>query len=487
MQGAYIPDYAVDATGTILYTCAIMVSCKQESPADIRTLHRTGSSSFVPDTRHPATEPPETVHRTVRLRLYPGDAATGILLTAIAGACRHVWNRLLADRERRYRLWQMYRIGPKPRPNFFTLGQRFTQLHNDPDHAWLKECPFACVRYALKYLADACKRYLKDPQTEGKPRFKARHFTVPAFTIPEAVKLDRDRLHVPKAGWLRLAGSNPYADGKPLTVRVRMEGPETNPKWYAYVCYAVPVEQVRQSATDGALGLDRNVGQATDSEGTVYALSDTDQLDAQIARKQRELSRKRGWGSKDKRPQSNRGRRVNGQLQKLHRKRRRRRDNATHQVSRTVADTAHTVVVEDLNTQGMTASARGTRAEPGTNVKAKSGLNRSILASGWGQLERKLAYKAGHVVKVDPAYTSQTCSRCGHVGKANRPSQAVFACQACGWALNADHNAAINILVRAGLPSVPVPARGTGAAARAIPSGTPMIREPDMPTAWSGI
>ncbi len=355
------------------------------------------------------------------------------------------------------------------------MGRRFTQLRHDPDHAWLKDYPFACVRYSLKYLADAYQRYFKDPQTEGKPRFKARHFTVPAFTIPEAVKLDRDRLYVPKVGWLRLAGSNLYADGKPLTVRVRMEGTEQHPKWYAYVTYAVPAEQVKQPAPNGALGLDRNVGQATD----------TDPLDANIKRKQRELSRKQGWGPKDKRPKSNRGRRVNGQLQKLHRK----RDDATHRASRTLADTAHTVVVEDLNTKGMTASAKGTREEPGTHVKAKSGLNRAILASGWGQLERKLAYKAGHVVKVDPAYTSQTCSRCGHVGKANRPSQPVLACGAYGFQANADHNAAINILVRAGLPSVPIPARGTGAAARggAIPLGTPAIREPGMPTAQSGI
>ena len=466
-----------------------MLSCKQESPADIRTLHRTGSIISVPDIHHPTTEAPETVHRTVRLRLYPGDAATGILLTAIAGACRYVWNHMLADQERRYRLWKMYKIGPKPSTSFFTLGHRFTQLRNDPDHAWLKDYPYACVRYSLKYLADAYQRYFKDPQTEGKPRFKARHRTVPAFTIPEAVKLDGDRLRVPKVGWLRLAGSNPYAGCQPLTVRVRMEGTEPNPKWYAYVTYAVPAEQVKQPAPDGALGLDRNVGQATDSEGAVYALPDTDKLDANIKRKQRELSRKRGWGPQDKRPKSNRGRRVNGQLQKRHRQRKRKRDDATHQASRTLADTAHTVVVEDLNTKGMTASAKGTREEPGTNVKAKAGLNRVILASGWGQLEQKLAYKAGHVVKVDPAYTSQTCSRCGHAGKANRPSQAVFACQACGFQANADHNAAINILARAGLPSVPVPARGTGAAARggAIPLGTPMIREPGMPTAQSGI
>ena len=445
-----------------------MVSCKQESPADIRTLRRTEIAPLVPDTHHPTTEVLETVHRTVRLRLYPGDVATGILLTAIAGACRHVWNHMLADQERRYRLWQMYKIGPKPVPTFFTLGQRFTKLRNDPDHAWLKEYPAVCVRYSLKYLADAYRRYFKDPQTEGKPRFKARHRTVPAFTIPDAVKLDGDGLRVPKVGWLRLAGSNPYAGCQPLTVRVRREGTEQRPKWYAYVCYAVPVEHVKQPAPDGALGLDRNVGQATDSDGTVYAMPDTDQLDASIKRKQRELSRKQGWGwgPKDRRPKSNRGRRVNGQLQKRHGQRQRKRDDATHQASRTLADTAHTVVVEDLNTKGMTASAKGTKEEPGTNVKAKGELNRAILASGWGQLERKLAYKAGHVVKVDPAYTSQTCSRCRYVNKSNRPSQAVFACGACGFQANADHNAAINILVRAGLPSVPVPARGTGAAAR---------------------
>ena len=172
---------------------------------------------------------------------------------------------------------------------------------------------------------------------------------------------------------------------------------------------------------------------------------------------------------------------MNGQLNKLQRTGARKRDNATHQASRKLADTAHTVVVEDLNTKGMTQSAKGTVAKPGRNVKQKSGLNRSILESDWGSWERKLAYKAGALLKVDPAYTSQRCSRCGHVHRDNRPSQAVFTCGACGFRTNADHNAAVNILVRAGLPCVPVSARGIGAAARrgAIPWGTPTTRERD--------
>ena len=133
----------------------------------------------------------------------------------------------------------------------------------------------------------------------------------------------------------------------------------------------------------------------------------------------------------------------------------------------------HTVVVEDLPTKAMTKSAKDTVEAPGKQVKQKSRLNRSILASGWGSLERKLAYKAGELLKVNPAYTSQTCSRCGHVHSNNRPSQAVFACRTCGFRANADPNAAVNILARAELPSVPVSARGTGADARrgAIPWG----------------
>ncbi|MCY4519167.1 MAG: helix-turn-helix domain-containing protein [Caldilineaceae bacterium] len=123
----------------------------------------------MPDAHHPTSEAPETVHRTVRLRLYPGDAATGILLTAIAGACRHVRNHMLADQERRYRLWQAYKIGPKPVPTFVTLGRRFTQLRHDPDHAWLKDYPFASVRYSLKYLADAYQRYFKILVRAGLP------------------------------------------------------------------------------------------------------------------------------------------------------------------------------------------------------------------------------------------------------------------------------------------------------------------------------
>ena len=129
----------------------------------------------------------------------------------------------------------------------------------------------------------------------------------------------------------------------------------------------------------------------------------------------------------------------------------------------------------------MTRSAKGTVESPGRNVQQKAGLNREILKSNWGLLERRLVYKAGELVQVDPAYTSQTCAVCQHVDRANRETQAWFRCTACGHTANADHNAAVNILVR-GVP-LARSARGVGASAwrGAFPSGIPTTREPGRP------
>ncbi|WP_406046195.1 zinc ribbon domain-containing protein [Micromonospora sp. NBC_00898] len=81
------------------------------------------------------------------------------------------------------------------------------------------------------------------------------------------------------------------------------------------------------------------------------------------------------------------------------------------------------------------------------------------------QLGRFIAYKAAQagvaLVHVDPAYTSQACSFCRHVARANRPKQSTFRCTSCGFAEHADVNTALNIAARGvagwaavGLPNV---------------------------------
>ncbi|MFU8855268.1 zinc ribbon domain-containing protein, partial [Micromonospora sp. SL1-18] len=112
---------------------------------------------------------------------------------------------------------------------------------------------------------------------------------------------------------------------------------------------------------------------------------------------------------------------------------------------------------EGLNIKAMTATAKGTIAEPGINVRQKAGLIRAILGKGWGLFERALTNQARttgtRIARVPAAFTSQRCSRCGNTDRNNRESQATFRCGSCGHQANADVNAAINVRDAAEAPS----------------------------------
>lgn len=136
----------------------------------------------------------------------------------------------------------------------------------------------------------------------------------------------------------------------------------------------------------------------------------------------------------------------------IKRKQTNRRESFNHQLTKHLVLCYDQVVLEKLNTAKMMKSARGTAAEPGTNVNAKRGLNRVIAGCNWGQFEQFLSYKSELYGRelgfVNPAYTSQECSECGYTDKLNRENQATFLCKQCDHTMNADLNAAINILGR---------------------------------------
>ena len=390
--------------------------------------------------------------RAVRFRVLPGTRAKARCLSRIAGACRYVWNVTLDDQQILHDTARMFG-GRAPLPTFFTLGKGFTQMRNSKGHEWLRELPFTVIRYTLKRQADAWQRFFKGQG--GHPKFKGRHSGM-GFTIPGNVRIRSGRIAVPKMGEFRLRrkGGNPHPDGKPKQAVFTPEGG----RWFCTVFYEVAPAARADDGT--AVGIDRNVGQCALSDGKIVCLPNLDRLEARRKRYQRRMARQqRGSG---------RRRRTKAKLTRASRRIANVRANWCHKVSRNIADRSHAVVIEDLNSKGMTASAKGTKGLPGTNVRQKAGLNRSILASGWHGLERNLDYKAGRVVRVHPGRTSQTCHGCGAVDAANRVSQSTFRCQACGHSANADVNAARNIL-----------ASGIGASGRrgALPSGTPATRQ----------
>ena len=141
---------------------------------------------------------------------------------------------------------------------------------------------------------------------------------------------------------------------------------------------------------------------------------------------------------------------LKAKIQRLHRTIANVRNDFLHRTTTIISKNHALVVIEDLKVRNMSRSASGTFELPGKNVRARSGLNKSILDQGWfgfrRQLEYKLKWMGGKLVVIPPQYTSQACSHCGCADRANRPAQAKFECVACGFECNADHNAALNIL-----------------------------------------
>ena len=397
-----------------------------------------------------------TTYRNIIYRLLPGSKANARRLAGQAGACRFVWNEMLGRHNAAYEAAKESGDKP-PSVSFFSLGKEFTALRNATP--WLGQYGFTITRYCLKYRADAWKRFFRGEAEH--PRFKSKYGTPPSLTIPDKVHIGGDMISIPKIGPMRIRrkGGNPHPDGSPVQAVVR----KVTGKWYVTVCYAVEAEERPDNGT--VAGVDMNVGQVavvtSAGEAEIIPAPEAGDLDAKIGRNQRRLARQRKG--------SRRRVKTRLRLQRLHRKRANRRRNWQHKASRRIAGRAGTVFVEKLNTAGMTRSARGTAGEPGSNVKAKAGLNREILATGWRGLKAKLACKC-KVVEVDPACTSQTCNACGHADKASRRTQSDFTCVACGHADNADLNAARNIM-----------ASGIGASARrgAFAPATPATRETD--------
>ena len=383
-------------------------------------------------------------HRQIVYRLHPGSRVKAQRLAAVAGACRFVWNEMLDQQDQLYTAALLCGTKP-PAPTFFTLGKAFTQLRAVTP--WLADMPFSPVRYALKYQADAWHRFFRGEA--GRPRFKQRGED--SVTIPQDVRIRDGILHFPKIGPMRLRrrGGNPYPDAKPVKAVIK----RVCGKWYATVCYAIPAQG---RADNGAVvGLDMNVGQVADSDGRIHRAPDTRRLEARKRRHQRRMARQqRGSRRREK---------TRRRLARTQRRIATVRRNWQHHVSRRLS--GGTVVVEALKARAMTASAKGSAEAPGRNVKQKAGLNREILATGWGDLRAMLAYKAPRLIEVDPAHTSQTCAACGNVDSASRRSQAVFICVACGHADNADLNAARNIR-RRGLAQL----HGEGRSHQAIPA-----------------
>jgi putative transposase len=366
-------------------------------------------------------------------RLYPTPQQAQ-LMAQTAGACRFVYNLALEQRRDWYR--------PGRKFNYASQCREVTALRAEVD--WLKAAPVHTLQQALKDLDRAYQNWWAWRAQAPAPRKKGLH---DSFRLPDPVSLvvertgkSSGRIKMPKLGWVKLRGWYEVpGDICNITVSRRAGA------WFAAVQWQREIAEPAPSDLP-AVGIDMGVAVfAALSNGLNIAPANHGKKALRALRKaQRNLSRKKR-GSSNRRKAIRRVATIQMRVASA-------RKNFLHKTTTTIAKNHGTVVVEALKVRNMSASAKGTVAEPGRKVRQKAGLNRAILDQGWGTFRILLGYKlvdrGGRLIEVPAAYTSQTCAECGAVDAANRSKQAQFACVACGHEANADTNAAINILRR---------------------------------------
>jgi putative transposase len=364
-----------------------------------------------------------------RYRLAPMPAQQAVLRDHCAHA-RYVWN-LAVEQHQWYR-------GRKSAPGYLEQCRQLTAAR--AEHSWLAAGSQIVQQQALRDFTQAMTAFFNPENPAGRPSWRKagrdEGFRIVAVKTGQVRRLSRNTgdVWVPKAGWVRFRWSRAVPAGvKSYRVTRDRAG-----RWHiAFAAIPAPVPAPGNGQT---VGIDRGVAvSAALSTGELLRVPG---LTARERTRLRRLERKLG---RARRGSERRGR-VRLALARLRARETDRRKDWAEKASTDIARRFDLIRVEHLQIPAMTRSAKGTAADPGRNVRAKSGLNREILRSGWGLLVRRLEEKApGRVEKINPAFTSQRCSACGHVDARSRESQARFCCTACGYAGNADVNAARNI------------------------------------------
>ena len=316
-------------------------------------------------------------------------------------------------------------------------------------------------------------RRLKGGEAPGHPRFKSSlHWkTLEIYSgASRYVRYDAERgrgvVRIKGLPLLRFKDKRLPEGIQPLEIRISRRPNGV----YLYFMFdhlrAKPIVEVPEAPVGINAGL----------SGVRWALSDGTLID----RRRPDNKRKRRLQRKIARQRlgSNSRRKTVSLLGKLSDREKVRNRNELHRIAARLIEKYDHFVVEDLDIKGLTASAKGTVEEPGTEVRKKAAINRGMLEQNWGEFAQMLEYKAEgasiKLLRVDPSHTSLTCNACGVVKEVTTDHERFatrFRCSSCGADSLATVNAARNILAR-GL------ALSTSSAGESVIAGRASVNEP---------
>ncbi|MGA5820235.1 RNA-guided endonuclease InsQ/TnpB family protein [Kitasatospora sp. NPDC094028] len=423
-----------------------------------------------------------------RFRMYPTPAQEEQMLLHCAHA-RYVWNLAVEQRSH-------WKPGRKSAPGFAEQCRQLTEARRSEE--WLGSGNADVQQQALKDFAKAVSARFTSGFGEPTWRKRYRHEgfrVIGTDRVPEYLpdgspklnvktgkqvfgrsvvvqKLNRRwaQVKVPGCGWVRFKLS-PKGKGATLPDAKTFRVTWRNGQWHA--AFAVIPDPTPAPGTGEIIGIDRGVA-------ITAALSDGRTLNCpQLTVKERAQIRKHQRRAARAPKVSEQKTAEYAKVAQLKAREANRRKDWCEKTSTDLARSYDLIRFEKLNIKSMTRSAKGTVEEPGRRVAQKSGLNRAILAQGWGLLRQRTEHKApGRVEDVPAPYTSLQCSQCKWIDKNSRKSQAEFECSNCGFTCNADTNAATNVAVgQAVRPRKR--ASGTGGV---TPRQRSSAREPQHPT-----
>jgi putative transposase len=349
-------------------------------------------------------------------RIYPTKKQQNVLESQLE-ECRWLYNHLLEKRRDTYEQNGKGLSCYEQQATYTILKQERPSL--DLVHSQVLQHVAVRIDLAFKAFFRRCKA----GEQPGYPRFKGKdRYTSLTFPqVPSGCHLTDGKLVVSKVGKVKMV-LHRALPGKPKTCTISKS---STGKWYA--CFATEVEPERLPENSHAVGIDVGLK-------TFATLSDGQEIEnprffraeekalAKVQRKHSKLTK----GTPERRKHRKAVARVHERIKW-------KRQNFTHQQSRRIVNQFGIICGEDLRVNRMLQNQC---------------LAKSISDAAWSAFFDQLSSKAGEagrqLIKVNPAYTSQDCSRCHHRQKMPL-SERVYHCPCCNLSIDRDLNASVNI------------------------------------------
>ena len=366
--------------------------------------------------------------KSFKIRLYPNKNQEFLLWEHI-NCCRYIWNYMLSLQE------FLYKNGEK-HLSAFDMINKLKPLKNDGEHDWLQNVSNTSLQIICRDLDKAYKAFFN--KTSGSPKFKKKKNNDCSFPIRGGTRLrfvDNKFVKLEKIGRIKYKTDFPVLTySNFLNARVFIE----SNKWF--MMFGIECENQAQTLTDKPMGIDLGV-----KELAVVAFGDSCMIFHNInksarlrmltdkeCRIQRKISRKYKY-NKNK---TNNIIKEEEKLKNVRAKKSNIRRNYIHQITSTLIKlNPCKIVMEDLNIQGMIKNRR---------------LSKAIQEQNFHEFERQMQYKCewncipfGKVPRFYPS--SKTCSACGCIKNTLKLSERIFVCPECGYTIDRDYNAAINL------------------------------------------